>query len=132
MVNIGLHPLELPRFECSVFSGMYAAMQQSLAFICRKLSIYSSDQYYRRNPCPPLSDDEELEQEEKKKNITKIYKLIINGHSLGGGYSQLFLAHLLSSDEFTNYFETVKCITFGAPLVFCKDVKNSFFNEKLN
>ena len=29
-------------------------------------------------------------------------------------------------------FETVKCITFAAPLVYCQDVRNSFFYNKLN
>eukprot|EP01084_Bolivina_argentea_P168704 292505_1 len=122
MVNIGLHPLELPHFQCSVFSGMYAALQQSLGFICRKLNIYGSEQYFKHNPCPPNNNN----------NITKIYRLVLCGHSLGGGYAKLFLAHLLSTNEFSNYFESIKCITFGSPLVFCKDVKNSFLYKKLN
>eukprot|EP01083_Nonionella_stella_P274013 929862_1 len=117
MVNIGLHPLELPQFECSVFSGMYAALQQSLSFVCGKLHLYSSDEYFENN---------------KSNNTTKIYKLVISGHSLGGGYAQLFLAHLLSVSEFKEYFESIKCMTFGSPLVFCSDVRNSFLYDELN
>ena len=60
---------------------------------------------------------------------TKIDTLIITGHSLDGGYAQLFLGHLLSASEFEHYFETVKCITFAAPLVYCQDVRNSFFTK---
>ena len=112
MVNIGLHPLKVPGFKCSVFSGMYASLQMSLENICEKLKGYSGDQV-----------DPEM---------TKIDTLIITGHSLGGGYAQLFLGHLLSAAEFERYFETVKCITFAAPLVYCQDVRNSFFYEKLN
>merc|ERR550525_1567762 len=96
----------------------------SLNKICSKLKRYSGDQYWQSNPCPPQKGD--------SRNVTKIYRLIITGHSLGGGYAQLFLGHLLSAAEFENYFETVKCITFAAPLVYCKDVRNSFFFDKLN
>ena len=140
MVNIGLHPLELPHFQCSVYSGMYAALQQSLPFICKKLNVYRGDEYYQNNSCPPVNDNDDdgdndsddYDGGNNNKNITKIHKLVINGHSLGGGYGQLFLAHLLSVPEFEEYFETIKCVTFGSPLVFCKDVKNSFFYKKLN
>ena len=101
----------MPLFECSVFSGMYAALQQSLPTIASKLNLYTSG-----GGC---------------EDAVKLRKLVITGHSLGGGYAQLFTAHLLSAPEFESYFESVRCVTFGAPLVFCKDVRCSFFYEKL-
>ena len=90
MVNIGLHPLELPHFQCSVFSGMYASLQLSLNNICSKLKRYSSDQYFQSHPCPPHKagggdGDGGYGQQNERTNITKIYRLIITGHSLGGG-----------------------------------------------
>ena len=116
---------------------MYAALQQSLAFICRRLKVYASDQYFENNPCPPINKSEQdsnrmNDDDDENRNITKIYKIVISGHSLGGGYAQLFLAHLLSVPEFEEYFETIKCVTFASPLVFCKDIENSFLYKKLN
>jgi len=120
MVNIGLHPLYLPQFQCSVFSGMFAALQQSLSIICHRLKYYSSDDYFHQR-----------RQHSSHDNVTKIHRLIICGHSLGGSYAQLFTAHLLSVPEFEDYFSDIQCITFGSPLVFCKDVKQSFLYDAL-
>jgi len=132
-INLGLHPIYFPHLQCSVVSGMYAAMQQTFHLMVNKLLHYS----------------------QTKSNIDT---LIIAGHSLGGSYSQLFYAYWLSvmravndnhfqccisnssnkNDTITmirnmehNNFVHMKVVTFGSPLAFSDDVRESYLYPML-
>lgn len=68
MIDIGLHPLRVSEYECSVFSGMYAALQDTMDVIIGKLNTFCGNN-----------------------NTNNSTKLIVGGHSLGGGYTLPFV-----------------------------------------
>ncbi|ETO09743.1 hypothetical protein RFI_27635 [Reticulomyxa filosa] len=154
LISAGMHPLKVSTLDCSVFSGMYAALQMSTVQIVKRLEHYANEAYWSEVSFPlqnPQSYNDKLRYEfrqgnglrdsslsdmdvdpinESHKRGTKITNLVIAGHSLGGGYAALMLANLLSGDV-KKCFENIEAITFGAPLVFCNDLTKSFLYKEI-
>eukprot|EP00475_Leptophrys_vorax_P022500 TRINITY_DN3064_c0_g1_i1.p1 TRINITY_DN3064_c0_g1~~TRINITY_DN3064_c0_g1_i1.p1 ORF type:complete len:562 (-),score=111.87 TRINITY_DN3064_c0_g1_i1:32-1717(-) len=57
-------------------------------------------------------------------------KLTLTGHSLGGGYSLALLVHVLQNEEILSAIESIKVMTFGAPLIFAKDSLEELMHKK--